>query len=199
MKKINISIIVRKALISCGITHIVKDKYPEVHIEVYAGLDKFRSGSKENDQVIFLDPSLLESPKQVCLEKFYKRIENSKLIAVFPSTPVDELLPYFDAVITYDLSMDSVVEILNRIVDKDVAALPETSKDIISEREKDVLRGVALGLTNKDISDTLHISTHTVITHRKNITAKLGIKTIAGLAVYAVLNGLVSPEEIEDF
>jgi DNA-binding CsgD family transcriptional regulator len=68
---------------------------------------------------------------------------------------------------------------------------------LLSEREKEVLRGVALGLTNREISDELHISAHTVITHRKNISGKLGIKTIAGLAVYAVLNGIIASEEIE--
>ena len=73
----------------------------------------------------------------------------------------------------------------------------EEINSIISDREHEVLRLVALGLTNKEISDELHISIHTVISHRKNITAKLGIKTIAGLAVYAVLNGIISAEEMD--
>jgi DNA-binding CsgD family transcriptional regulator len=65
----------------------------------------------------------------------------------------------------------------------------------ISDREKEVLRLVAVGLTNKEIGDKLFISTHTVITHRKNISAKLGIKTIAGLTMYALINHLIVPEE----
>ena len=69
----------------------------------------------------------------------------------------------------------------------------------LSHREKEVLKLVALGLTNKVIAEKLYISTHTVITHRKNITAKLGIKTIAGLTVYAVINKLITPEEINNF
>lgn len=69
--------------------------------------------------------------------------------------------------------------------------------DEISHREKEVLKHVALGLTNKEIADRLYISLHTVITHRKNITAKLGIKTIAGLTVYAILNKLISTEDIK--
>jgi DNA-binding CsgD family transcriptional regulator len=66
----------------------------------------------------------------------------------------------------------------------------------VSQREKEVLRLVALGMTNREIADRLFISAHTVITHRKNITAKLGIKTIAGLTVYAVINKLISAEEL---
>lgn len=62
----------------------------------------------------------------------------------------------------------------------------------ISERERDVLQLVAIGMTNKEIAEKLYISSHTVITHRKNITSKLGIKTIAGLTVYAIIHKLIS-------
>jgi DNA-binding CsgD family transcriptional regulator len=69
------------------------------------------------------------------------------------------------------------------------------SPEGISDREKEVLRLVAAGLTNKEIGEKLFISAHTVITHRKNISAKLGIKTIAGLTMYALINHLIVPEE----
>jgi DNA-binding CsgD family transcriptional regulator len=65
----------------------------------------------------------------------------------------------------------------------------------LSDREKDVIRLVAKGLTNKEIAEMLHLSIHTVITHRKNITGKLGIKTISGLSIYAFLNGIIQSEE----
>lgn len=61
----------------------------------------------------------------------------------------------------------------------------------ISDREKEIIKLVATGYTNKQIADELFLSVHTVITHRKNISAKLGIKTISGLTIYAVLNGIV--------
>lgn len=67
----------------------------------------------------------------------------------------------------------------------------------ISDREKEVLQLVALGMTNKEIADKLFISSHTVITHRKNITSKLGIKTIAGLTVYAIIHKLIDPESVQ--
>jgi len=66
----------------------------------------------------------------------------------------------------------------------------------LSDREKTILKLVAKGLTNKEIAEQLYLSTHTVITHRKNITTKLGIKTISGLTVYAILNNLVRLDEI---
>lgn len=61
--------------------------------------------------------------------------------------------------------------------------------NVLSPREKEVLRLVAQGLMNKEIADQLQIGLTTVITHRKNIVAKLGIKTIPGLTVYAYMQG----------
>ncbi len=61
----------------------------------------------------------------------------------------------------------------------------------LSAREIDVLKLVAQGLTNKTIADTLNISINTVLTHRKNISAKLGIKSVSGLSVYAMMNGYI--------
>lgn len=63
-------------------------------------------------------------------------------------------------------------------------------------REQEVLKLVALGFPNKIIADKLFISIHTVISHRKNITEKLGIKSISGLTVYAVVNGLIDTSKI---
>jgi len=74
--------------------------------------------------------------------------------------------------------------------------LDEKHNDL-SDREKEVLVLVARGLLNKEIADKLSISINTVITHRKNITRKTGIKTAPGLTVYAILGGLVDINSIE--
>ena len=63
--------------------------------------------------------------------------------------------------------------------------------NVLSEREREVLVQVAKGLSNKEIANELCLSTHTVITHRKNIAAKLNIHSTAGLTIYAIANGLV--------
>ena len=67
----------------------------------------------------------------------------------------------------------------------------------MTDREIDVIRLVALGKTNKEIAEELCISIHTVISHRKNITEKLGIKSISGLTVYAMLNNLINVNSID--
>ena len=66
----------------------------------------------------------------------------------------------------------------------------------MSPREIEVLVLIAKGFMNKEIADRLGISLTTVISHRKNIVEKLGIKSVSGLPIYAVMNGSVSPDVI---
>ncbi len=80
---------------------------------------------------------------------------------------------------------------------KEAEETAEQDRNELSDREKEVLVLVARGLLNKEIADKLSISINTVITHRKNITRKTGIKTAPGLTVYSILNGLVDINSIE--
>lgn len=66
----------------------------------------------------------------------------------------------------------------------------------LSPREIEVLILITKGMINKEIAERLNISLTTVISHRKNITEKLGIKSVSGLAIYAVLHGYVDPDTI---
>lgn len=70
-------------------------------------------------------------------------------------------------------------------------AAAESDATALSPREKDIVRLVAQGKGNKEIADRLCISTHTVATHRRNISSKLDIHSGAGLTIYAIINGLV--------
>ena len=73
----------------------------------------------------------------------------------------------------------------------------DAGREALSDREKEILVSVAQGLLNKEIADRHNISINTVITHRKNITRKIGIKTVAGLTAYAILNNLIDINSIE--
>ena len=66
------------------------------------------------------------------------------------------------------------------------------NKDTLTDRETNVLKLLAEGKSNKEIADNLNISINTVITHRKNISQKTGIKSVSGLTIYAVVQNLIS-------
>ena len=72
----------------------------------------------------------------------------------------------------------------------------EGDAPVLSAREAEVLVLIAKGLLNKEIAEKLNISLTTVISHRKNIVDKLGIKSASGLAIYAVMQGYVEADRI---
>lgn len=76
------------------------------------------------------------------------------------------------------------------------ALAPSAMERELSAREIEVLTLITKGFINKEIADKLNISLTTVITHRKNITEKLGIKSVSGLTIYAVMNGYVEADRI---
>lgn len=65
------------------------------------------------------------------------------------------------------------------------------SRESISERERDIIICLVQGLSNKEIADRLFISVNTVMTHRRNISRKLEIHSLAGLTIYAIANNLI--------
>ena len=67
---------------------------------------------------------------------------------------------------------------------------------ILTEREIEVMSLIVQGYINKEIADRLHIGLTTVITHRKNIMEKLGMKSVSALTIYAVMHGYVDINKI---
>lgn len=67
----------------------------------------------------------------------------------------------------------------------------DPKQNVISEREKDIIRCLIQGMSNKDIANHLYISVNTVITHRRNIARKLQIHSLAGLTIYAIANNII--------
>ncbi len=68
---------------------------------------------------------------------------------------------------------------------------------VLTARERDIVQGIARGLSNKEIADKLCLSVNTVTTHRRNICAKLNIHSASGMTVYAILHNIISLEELK--
>lgn len=82
-------------------------------------------------------------------------------------------------------------------VDGETETHAEEEAADLSLREQEVLRRVAMGMSNKEIADKMFISVNTVMTHRRNIVRKTGIHAAAGLAIYAIVHGIVSVDELK--
>ena len=103
---------------------------------------------------------------------------------------------FYDSLNLYQSKNELLKQLIGIIESRKPAGKTSSRSSNLSDREKNILRNVAMGLTNKEIGEKLFISIHTVTTHRKNITQKLGIKTVSGLTVYSILNGIINLEEV---
>ncbi len=79
-----------------------------------------------------------------------------------------------------------------RLAAADAVAAAETAEDPLSDREREVLRLLALGHTNQEIAQMLYLSVRTAETHRARIMQKLGLTTRAELVRYAIDHGLLA-------
>lgn len=89
--------------------------------------------------------------------------------------------------------------IMEQVTTDEIDAVTRENENVdsvkITSREREIVRLIAEGFINKEIGDRLFISTHTVMTHRKNIMSKLGINNTAGLVIYAVQEKLISADQ----
>ena len=144
--------------------------------------------------ILIINPSLLGFNTQSLMTQWTKENPNLVCIALETSYMDESALKHFDGVIGINDSKLKIINKLNQIVQNDKG---EKSDDVeLSKREIDVLVAVAKGMMNKEIADMMNLSIHTVISHRKNITRKTGIKSVSGLTVYALLNNLIDENEV---
>ena len=127
----------------------------------------------------------------------YAREELGAVVKIGVQTSLVEadVLRQVNAVVSLYSTEEEIVKMLGESIDAPATTNFSDSHEL-SERERDVLVLVAKGYTNKEIATELFISPHTVISHRKNIVHKTGIRSVAGLTVYAVLNKLIDSEQL---
>ncbi len=132
----------------------------------------------------------------------YNQAENTRLTATLFDIMICEkdLLAHFE--VENRLFIPAVEALEKRLrgsradVESASATATAPAADILGEREKEILRCVAQGKSNKEIADELCISIHTVTTHRRNICAKLDIHSAAGLTIFAILHKIVDISDI---
>ncbi len=179
-------------LLRKGLTHVLR-QFPEVgeieflgsHLGIEEVIHHFQP------DLLIINSSIATSSNEKTLSK---QLPDTCHVLHIINTTLPQGAPNNQLSI-YDSKVSLTEKISNTIKAISENKNMEESEEL-TPREKLILKHVALGQTNKEIAAALFISTHTVISHRKNITRKLDIKSVSGLTVYAILNGIINMEDI---
>lgn len=129
------------------------------------------------------------------LRSLHEKMSGVALVLLASVVREEDVMRQFDSVINIYDNPQQVVKKLNSAIEQSQTN-PYSDSHELSEREREVLILVAQGMANKEIADRLNISVHTVMSHRKNITHKTGVRSVAGLTVYALLNNLLDQNDV---
>ena len=182
-------------MISIGLAEIVDGM---AQFDVVARLDNPEHLSEKitalDANLLVIDPMLLGFQNKDFLSQLGKEHPNVVVIALVSSCLDHTMLTPYNGIIEINDTRSKIISKMNEFVQSE--ATKNTDDVELSKRETDVLVAVAKGMMNKEIADQMNISIHTVISHRKNITRKTGIKSVSGLTIYALLNNLIDEKDL---
>ena len=182
-------------MISIGLAEIIDSM---AQFDVVSRLDSPEHLSEKivatDANLLIIDPTLLGFHNRDFLSQLGKEHPQLIMIALATSYLDHSMLIPYSGVIEINDTRSKIISKMNEFAQSEAA---KNADDVeLSKRETDVLVAVAKGMMNKEIADKMNISIHTVISHRKNITRKTGIKSVSGLTVYALLNNLIDEKDL---
>ena len=158
--------------------------------DIWAKIDDF------NADLVIADPSVFDNRDRAGARDMIKGIANAPVMALISAAADAAYASTYDGTIYLSDTSDDIEQKISTVM-KAAPAEQRGEGEELSSREKEILVCVAKGMLNKEIAEHFNIAIYTVITHRKNITRKTGIKTVAGLTVYALLNNLIDMNAME--
>ncbi|MBQ8493013.1 MAG: response regulator transcription factor [Alistipes sp.] len=190
MRRYKVAIVEPATLVAEGIATIVGGSHEGEIVGLVRNTTELEQLLRNTEVDVIIAAAALHRDLKACAA-----IEEIPVVGVLSSLIDDEATRKFASTASIYTSAEELLRIVRRAVDAPTEHNYAESHEL-SERERDVLILVAKGYTNKEIASELNISPHTVISHRKNIVHKTGIRSVAGLTVYAVLNNLIDSEQL---
>jgi len=190
---VNIVIVEASHIIYEGISNILTDTGQTFNIHhAESILDFQQSNLKLKADIVLINPLLLHNVEKE-FQSLKKEMNETRWLGITYSVTDQNLISLFDNIIFINDPPNKIITTIQKLL------LPDQNSDIqsqqqetLSDREIEVLKLLVTGNANKEIADKLNISTHTVISHRKNISQKTGIKSVSGLTIFAVVNNFIT-------
>ena len=193
MMKTRILLVEPSAIVGKGLLAMLQSQTRFTVADVVSDADNVESLIEAHrPDVLIINPDLGPDLKKI------RNVGKVAVVALVYSHVPQSVLRHYDAIIDIDASETEVVSVIDS-----VTTVSEGDGDSqgdgegLTKREVSVLVLVAEGFMNKEIADKLNVSVYTVISHRKNITRKTGIKSVAGLTIYAMVNNLIDSKSLD--
>ena len=191
-----IAIVNPNTLAVIGLRQLLQQVLPIMEVSVFRSFEELMLDNPEQFFHYFIPVSLVLEHRHFFLEH-----QNKTIILTTSTDPHAQLNGFHSVCI--NVPEDQLVKsflILEQYAHGKGQHLPTMPKSltskILSDREIEVLCLIVQGYINKEIASQLNIGMTTVITHRKNIMEKLGMKSVSSLTIYAVMNGYVDINKI---
>lgn len=194
-RKIKVLLIEPSEIIAAGFKEIIGRNPEFVLLDTLSTPTLYNNISTRAD-VIVINPTVINYNDRFDMRSYFCADgENITIVALTNAGYEESVMRQYDGCINLYDNAARIIQKLNNAVEESQLN-PKSELNELSSRERDILIAVAKGQTNKEIADNFNISIYTVISHRRNISRKLGINSIPGLTVYAIMNKLI---DISDF
>ena len=194
-----LAIVDNNTLAALGLKGLLESAIPMVSIQIFGTFGEFESNAPDRFMHYFVSMQVLLAHRNFFIENRHR----PHTIVLTPCNDLNSQLQGFHCICTNVPETQLIKQLmsLQRSGHPHGELLPmmnpaESREKALSDREIEVLSLVAQGKINKEIADQLCIGLTTVITHRKNIQEKLGIKSVSSLTIYAVMHGYVDINRI---
>ncbi len=193
--KHKVTIIEPSEIVSAGLKQLVEYGGNFHVVKIFKSIQDYSENQNGNPDIILINPSVMNigdtNERNILTTK-----DNVSIVAICYLAYNEETLRNYDGCIGMFCTQEQIEKKLQSALKTSSDKEQDDNSNELSARECEILTAVAKGKTNKEIADEFNLSIHTVISHRKNISHKLGINSIAGLTIYAVMNKLL---DVEDF
>ena len=194
--KPKIAIVDNNTLAVIGLKTMLQNVMPSIEIDTFNSYEALQMDDMDSFFHYFVAIKIVLENRTAFLERKHKTI------VLTTSNDPSTQMSYFKS-LCINVPEEQLVKSLLQLEQHGHAGgknLPKTIQPaktkVLSDREIEVLSLIVQGLINKEIADQLNIGLTTVISHRKNIMDKLGLKSVSALTIYAVMHGYVDINNI---
>lgn len=191
-----IAIIDSNTLATMGLKQILQNVMPIMTVDTYGSFSELCSNNPDRYFHYFVSMDIVLRNRTFFLERRHKTI-----VLTLSVNDVSQLSDFHSLFINQpeNLLVKAILALQQHAhaKGKNLPKMPKIlQQKVLTNREIEVMSYIVQGHTNKEIADILNVSLATIITHRKNIMDKLGMKSVSALTIYAVMHGYVDINKI---